>query len=474
MALTVTFYSYKGGVGRTVLAANIAVLLARHGKTLLCDFDLEAPGLHRIADLSTSRENRGGFFEWLLDWQEKRHFDPPSARDLDALARCALPAEKQDRLFLLPAHATHANPAQLYQAVDWSRFLVDDPDLGLAMLRALLGHLCTAHDFRYLILDARTGITDVGGFLAALLPDVTVLVGNYGAQNTGGLKGVWEGLRAHADDSRRRQKAQEVGTVTGELPALRPLEIRLVASPIPDEGPEIKRQLRAIWEREFDLAAGSLIEIPERSDLRRSEAILAIGETDSPVVHQYRALCRELLHIEEAIARDNAAEALAAEQRPEHYRRLNPADPRARPGQGKRFEERVADLLRLLGYRVEPEQTLDGNRVDLIATLRQGLDETTYLVECKDQRDAVGTAVVDTLASWLSREKARALQARGMIVGRRFSPQAIEAAKAAGIRAFTPEDLERADRLCPLPQPAARRLRPQRARPLLRCAAGAG
>ncbi len=438
MPLTVTFYSYKGGVGRTVLAANVAVLLARHGKTLLCDFDLEAPGLHRIADLSTSRENCGGLFEWLLDWQQKRHFDPPTARDLDALARCALPAEKQDRLFVLPAHAAGANPAALYQAIDWSRFLVDDPDLGLAMLRALLGHLRTAHDFRYLVLDARTGITDAGGFLAALLPDVTVLVGNYGAQNTGGLKSVWEGLRAHADDPRRHP----VGAAAGELPALRPLEIRLVASPIPDEGPEIKRQLRAIWERDFDLAAGSLIEIPERSDLRRSEAILAIGEADSPVVHQYRALCRELLQVEGTIARDNAGATLAVEQRRDLYR--HPSDPRARPGQGKRFEERVADLLRLLGYRVEPEQTLDGNRVDLVATFHQGLDETTYLVECKDQRDAVGTAVVDTLDSWLRRSRASALHARGMIVGRRFSPQAIEAAKAAGIRCFTPDDLERA------------------------------
>ena len=66
----VTFYSYKGGVGRTILAANEAVLLARWGKTLLWDLDIEAPGLHRIRDLESDKLNASGFFEWLLDWQK--------------------------------------------------------------------------------------------------------------------------------------------------------------------------------------------------------------------------------------------------------------------------------------------------------------------------------------------------------------------------------------------------------------------
>lgn len=44
----VTFYSYKGGVGRTLALANIGVLLAMRGKrVLLMDWDLEAPGLDR-------------------------------------------------------------------------------------------------------------------------------------------------------------------------------------------------------------------------------------------------------------------------------------------------------------------------------------------------------------------------------------------------------------------------------------------
>src|SRR5262245_15866916 len=48
MNTIVTFYSYKGGVGRSMALANIAVLLARRGlKVLTVDWDLEAPGLER-------------------------------------------------------------------------------------------------------------------------------------------------------------------------------------------------------------------------------------------------------------------------------------------------------------------------------------------------------------------------------------------------------------------------------------------
>src|SRR5215212_475397 len=48
---TITFYSYKGGTGRSMALANLACLLARtegkNKKVLAVDWDLEAPGLHR-------------------------------------------------------------------------------------------------------------------------------------------------------------------------------------------------------------------------------------------------------------------------------------------------------------------------------------------------------------------------------------------------------------------------------------------
>jgi MinD-like ATPase involved in chromosome partitioning or flagellar assembly len=45
MGEVITFYSYKGGVGRTMALANVALWLSQAGyRTLVVDWDLEAPG----------------------------------------------------------------------------------------------------------------------------------------------------------------------------------------------------------------------------------------------------------------------------------------------------------------------------------------------------------------------------------------------------------------------------------------------
>src|SRR5215470_11024226 len=74
-----TFYSYKGGVGRTFLLANVAWLLARWGRRVLClDWDLEAPGLYRYlaADAPPSK----GVLDLVL--QLKRRGPLPNWRDV--------------------------------------------------------------------------------------------------------------------------------------------------------------------------------------------------------------------------------------------------------------------------------------------------------------------------------------------------------------------------------------------------------
>src|SRR5437588_10900977 len=68
MGSIVTFYSYKGGVGRTMALANIAVSLARLGmRVLTVDWDLEAPGLHRYFADKQKRNSEGGLLDYLID-----------------------------------------------------------------------------------------------------------------------------------------------------------------------------------------------------------------------------------------------------------------------------------------------------------------------------------------------------------------------------------------------------------------------
>src|SRR3954465_1267346 len=67
----VTFYSYKGGVGRSFTLANIAVLLARWGyRVLAVDWDLEAPGLHHYFAPILPRQPKGGVIDLAHDFRD--------------------------------------------------------------------------------------------------------------------------------------------------------------------------------------------------------------------------------------------------------------------------------------------------------------------------------------------------------------------------------------------------------------------
>ncbi|MGH8570711.1 MAG: AAA family ATPase, partial [Gammaproteobacteria bacterium] len=119
-----TFYSYKGGVGRTLLLANVGMSLAQAGRrVLLWDLDVEAPGMHLIPALSPHPIPARGFLEWLDDWQ-RQGMARPTPRQLKALNGCVCEVpETEARLHILPAFGEKADFAALYQAIDWAAFL---------------------------------------------------------------------------------------------------------------------------------------------------------------------------------------------------------------------------------------------------------------------------------------------------------------------------------------------------------------
>src|SRR6202035_3691854 len=64
----VTFYSFKGGTGRTMALANVAWILAANGKrVLVADWDLESPGLHRFFEpfMEAQVSDRPGIIDFI-------------------------------------------------------------------------------------------------------------------------------------------------------------------------------------------------------------------------------------------------------------------------------------------------------------------------------------------------------------------------------------------------------------------------
>ena len=425
-----TFYSYKGGVGRTTLAANVAIALARQGKTLLWDLDVEAPGLQTLSALALARKPTAGYFELLAQWQRAGAQVPLSPTQLTAWDGCRGVVQAQPSLELLSPCVDMKTVLHDYTAIDWTESFGRQPEQGLDLLDALLAHWASV-GFEFVVIDSRTGLTDLGALLTAALPDVTFLVGNFGVQNTSGLALIWEALQPAVRELGIRAKR-----------GLSPLVRELIASPVPVADARRLAAGRDIWIKHFGLQPQEWLQIDENDDLRFSEKLLLLeGTDDHPLVAQYRRVAERVLNARQATLDAAQDDAHASALYPEVTRRKGAAARGLAAQQGGlRFEDRIANVLSLIGYRVERETLVDANRIDLIATNTIGLEDLVYFVECKDT--TVTKAMVDTLAIWLGDPEARARNARGMLVGRRFAPAALKAAQTKQIQCFTAEQLD--------------------------------
>jgi tetratricopeptide (TPR) repeat protein len=205
----VTFYSYKGGAGRTMSLANIACLLAAAGhRVLAIDWDLEAPGLHRylhpfLPDPDLSKTP--GIIDLVWDYAaaaarpgsaEGHQFEPLSLADPGHVATAtSFPTEGPDAtgcLHMIGAGMQNSAYADRVRTFDWAA-LFSRLD-GAAFIKCL-GEKCrTAYDFT--LIDSRTGIADTAGITTVLLPDRVVLCFTPNRQSVLGIRAIGESIQA--------------------------------------------------------------------------------------------------------------------------------------------------------------------------------------------------------------------------------------------------------------------------------------
>ncbi len=171
MATFVTFYSYKGGAGRTLALANVAVLLSQWNHRVLCiDWDLEAPGLHHYfkSFITDPAKPRMGLLDLATSLaqgkssQPKRYVTSTRIRGLDLV--CA-------------AQTNLPTP-------DWSLWYERGFGEALEDVRTALGE-----QYDFVLVDSRTGITDAGGICTVQMPDLLVLLTTASEQ---GLEGTFD------------------------------------------------------------------------------------------------------------------------------------------------------------------------------------------------------------------------------------------------------------------------------------------
>ena len=414
-----TFYSFKGGVGRTTLLANVAHVLAdADQRVLIWDLDLEAPGVHHFPGLGPpERVWQSGLLEWLGDHPPPPGWQPPSARaaadaggpawpDRDALATLCdrvYRARAPGNVFVLPAHGTFADLGRAYGAVDWHALFVEDPARGLHLFRRVCAALIARFEPAFVLIDARTGISDLGGVITGFLPDCTVLVGNYGAQSTEGVRAVYLALDRFASDR-----------VPVEFRERR-LERVLVASPVP-VAPGLRERGRARWQEGFPgVGPRALVEVPMVEGLLYAEDVLVRSAPSSDAARAYRAVAQHLIELRRGRQRSEVRAA----------------------GDGGDLVARAERLLRLLGFELAAS---DG--VVREARERTPLGERRHRIACAPS-SALDQAALAALLERIRARSSDGVPVEPLIVTDVARPGARDAARAAGVKLFTLADLER-------------------------------
>ncbi len=274
-----TFYSFKGGVGRSLALLNTAYTLASRGRhVLVVDMDLEAPGIS----------------SFLV--RQKELAVPKAAHPLDVLAllSAAIAALKaggapKDVASKLPPVSTYIRSvaddklAPLRPKLGqlgrldvvvadrdhdyWRRWaevgIQGLPQDQLVALSSVLHHYFKAQRFAhrpaglepfepplptpydYVLVDSRTGITELGGLCVGPLADRLIVLTGLNDQNVEGTLSFMEeaGItpKPRAREERLWDEADAPSNDGPEAPSLGPKPTLVVASPVPSGEIQFKR-----------------------------------------------------------------------------------------------------------------------------------------------------------------------------------------------------------------------------------------
>lgn len=186
----VTFYSFKGGMGRTTALAATALYLAQMGKNILMiDTDLEAPGLSSLFK-DESNTAFGGTVDYLLE----SNLNSNALDMADYIQQINDPVFMADipgNLFMISAGVMQEDYLQKLARIDFQD----------SMHGKLKEQICNLveeavlrieEDYKvdYVFLDARAGFHDMGGIVTTQIPHGVVVFGKDSRQSWQGIEMV--------------------------------------------------------------------------------------------------------------------------------------------------------------------------------------------------------------------------------------------------------------------------------------------
>ena len=196
----ITFYSYKGGTGRTMAVSNVAWILASNGhKVLLIDWDLEAPGLHRYLRpflLDHELISTPGLIDYV--WEAARiSMTPPETGPRfpslqDYVVGLDWTFHDEGTIDFISAGLQDENYAQRVNTFNWDNFY--ERLSGGKLLEAERNALRSSYD--YILIDSRTGVSDTSSICTVHMPDALVVLFTLNRQSITGAAAIAASVQA--------------------------------------------------------------------------------------------------------------------------------------------------------------------------------------------------------------------------------------------------------------------------------------
>jgi hypothetical protein len=216
----ITFYSYKGGTGRSMAVANVAWILASNGcRVLVIDWDLEAPGLHRYFRpflIDPELSSTLGLIDFFVHFAEAARIEARSSGQSGTevpwyehradLLRYSVGLDyefpKGGLLDYVGAGQQGPSYSIRVNSFQWGEFY--EKLGGGVFLGCVKSRLREQYD--YVLIDSRTGLSDTSGICTVQMPDELVVCFTLNRQSIFGAVAT-----AESADAQRRLPTGEPG-----------------------------------------------------------------------------------------------------------------------------------------------------------------------------------------------------------------------------------------------------------------------
>lgn len=194
---TITFYSYKGGVGRTLFVANVAKFLSKlRQKVFIVDFDLEAPGLHykfNLDETGSGERIEKGVLDYIHSFSTGQGI-PEKLEEY--VVQVTNSDDKSGPINLMAAgNAPSIDYWRKLAQINWHELFYAEGAKGIPFFLELKEQIDKQYKPDFLLIDSRTGITEVGGVATGILSDKLVCLLIMNRENLEGARAVLRSVK---------------------------------------------------------------------------------------------------------------------------------------------------------------------------------------------------------------------------------------------------------------------------------------